>query len=252
MKRLVPTLLLVAVLLSTCILMPISASAEYDFDSMTLEEVKNLEKAAEDYYNEMTKVGSDANKEIESLIAEKVGEHANGQVSTPFLGYSIKRERDVYTLSDTVKVKDTNGNSTKHEVEATFLNNGMMAFTRLVVDGEVLIDLDPAEVPGVDYIEVTCKTMIDELSQNALKAKDEYDGKYVAVTGLLSNVDSSGKYISISPDKYSFSTILCSIKSSEVLEIVKGLSKDQKITVYGKITDVGEIMGYYLDIIDIK
>lgn len=245
-------LFLAFVLFATCMLMPISASAEYDFDSMTLAEVKNLKDAAASYYAEMTKVGSDANKAIEELIAEKVGEHCNGKVSSPFLGYSIKRERDVYTMSDTVKVKDASNKTVKHNVEATFIYNGMMAFTKLIVDGKVLIDISPEDVPAVEYLKVTSKKMLDDLNKNALAAKEQYLGKYVAVTGQVSTIDSSGKYITIAPDKYSFINIQCAIETSDILEKVKKLSNNQKITVYGKITSVGEVLGYYMDIHDIK
>ena len=41
------------------------------------------------------------------------------------------------------------------------------------------------------------------------------------------------------------------IKNKEQKEIVKTLTKDQEITIRGKITDVGEVLGYYLDINEI-
>lgn len=247
-----PTRLLTFALLVSCLLMPLSASAEYDFDSMTLEEVKNLKDAAASYYEDMTKVSSEASNAIETLISESVGKHCNGKVSTPLFGYDIKRERDIYTLSDTVKVKDANNKTVKHEVEAVFLDNGMMSFTKLVIDGTVLIDINPEDVPGVEYLAVTAKKMIDDLEKNALNAKEQYTGKYVAVTGLISTIDSSGEYITLAPDEYSFMTIHCSIESKDVLEKVKKVTNNQKITVYGKITSVGEVLGYYLDIHDIK
>ena len=38
----------------------------------------------------------------------------------------------------------------------------------------------------------------------------------------------------------------------EQLDKLKKMSKGDKITVNGKITDVGEVLGYYLDIDSIK
>lgn len=234
------------------ILMSVPVLAEYNFDAMSLDEVKQLEKAAGDYYDEMTSVKSEMSSEISTLIEEAVGQHTGGTVSSPLFGYSIKRQRDVYTLEDTVKVKDAAGNSKKHTVEASFLYNGKMAFTKLIVDGSTLISLAADEVPEVEYADITAKKLIDDLNKNALAAKDKYKGQYVAVSGLVSTIDSSGDYIAVAPDKYSFNTIHCSIKSDAVLKKVMELSSGSKVTVYGKITDVGEVLGYYLDIHDIK
>jgi hypothetical protein len=52
-------------------------------------------------------------------------------------------------------------------------------------------------------------------------------------------------------EKWDINGIYCKIKTDEQREIVKTLKKDQKITIRGKITDVGEFLGYYLDINEI-
>ena len=54
-----------------------------------------------------------------------------------------------------------------------------------------------------------------------------------------------------STDEWDFNGIHCNIKNKEQKEIVKTLTKDQEITIRGKITDVGEVLGYYLDINEI-
>ena len=41
------------------------------------------------------------------------------------------------------------------------------------------------------------------------------------------------------------------LKDQAQKDIVKTLTKDQEITIRGKITDVGEVLGYYLDITEI-
>ena len=55
-----------------------------------------------------------------------------------------------------------------------------------------------------------------------------------------------------STDEWDLIGIHCTIKNKEQKEIVKTLTKDQEITVKGKITDVGEVLGYYLDITEIS
>ena len=105
-----------------------------------------------------------------------------------------------------------------------------------------------------NYTPVEITTLFDDLTNNALLAKSTYKGAYVSVRGRLSNIDASGKYISISSDKndydHLFNSIQCYIKTEEVKKAVMGMATDSWITVKGKITDVGEILGYSMDIVE--
>ena len=102
------------------------------------------------------------------------------------------------------------------------------------------------------YTEIGITTLFDDLTNNALLAKSTYKGAYVSVRGRLSNIDASGKYISLSADKndydHLFDSIHCNIKSDTVKQAVMGMTVDSWITVKGKISDVGEVLGYYIDI----
>ena len=104
--------------------------------------------------------------------------------------------------------------------------------------------------PAIEYVEVTTDELSDALDANAMNASDTYKDKYFAVTGRLSNIDSSGKYISLVDinDELSFNCIQCNIKSDEQLEKVKKMTTGDTVTVRGKITDVGEFLGYTMDI----
>ena len=110
------------------------------------------------------------------------------------------------------------------------------------------------EQQNIEYAEVTTDELSDALDKNAMNASDTYKGKYFAVTGRLSNIDSNGKYISLVDvnDELSFNVIQCYIKNDEQLEKVKQMSIDDTVTVKGKITDVGEVLGYYMDIDSIE
>ena len=105
----------------------------------------------------------------------------------------------------------------------------------------------------IEYIKVSKDDLDEALKNNAASAKDTYNKKYVEVTGKLGTIDSDLKYISLmsSTDEWDFDGIHCTIKNNEQKEIVKTLAKDQEITIKGKITDVGEVLGYYLDITEI-
>ena len=95
--------------------------------------------------------------------------------------------------------------------------------------------------------------LILALKENALNAANTYNGAYVEVTGKLSNIDSAGKYFSISEinNEFSLDTIMCYIKK-EHHETVANFTTGQKVTVVGTIRSVGEVLGYSLDVENIK
>lgn len=105
----------------------------------------------------------------------------------------------------------------------------------------------------IEYIKVSVDDLEDALEANAAAAKDTYNKKYVEVTGKLGTIDSDLKYIGLdsTTKEWDLYGIHCTIKNNEQREIVKTLTKDQEITIRGKITDVGEVLGYYLDITEI-
>lgn len=106
---------------------------------------------------------------------------------------------------------------------------------------------------NIEYITLTVDDLEQALDDNAAAAKDTYYKKYVEFTGKLSNIDSDLKYISVksSTKEFDFNSIHCTIKSNEQKEIIKTLKTDDEITIRGKVTDVGEVLGYYVDIIEI-
>ena len=105
----------------------------------------------------------------------------------------------------------------------------------------------------IEYLKVTKDELDGALESNAAAAKEKYNNKYIEVTGKLGAIDSDLSYISLvsSTDEWDFMGIHCDIKNNEQKEIVKTLVTDQEITIRGKITDVGEVLGYFLDINEI-
>jgi len=109
---------------------------------------------------------------------------------------------------------------------------------------------EEAEEEKIEYTEVTTDELSDALEANAMNASDTYKGNYYAVTGRLSSIDASGNYIVLVDvnDEWSMHVIQCYVKNDEQLEKIKSMSTDDTVTVRGKITDVGEVLGYSLDI----
>ncbi|MBQ9437742.1 MAG: NINE protein [Lachnospiraceae bacterium] len=106
------------------------------------------------------------------------------------------------------------------------------------------------EEPRIEYEGTTVEILMSDLEFNSMAAADEYKGNYYAVTGKLSVIDAQGKYIVLTNpyDEWAYQGVNCYIKTDDVRNKVKTLSTDSIITVRGKITSVGEILGYSLDI----
>ena len=106
----------------------------------------------------------------------------------------------------------------------------------------------------IEYTSYKAKELEDDLSSNALKATNKYKDKYIEVTGYLSNIDSSGNYIDIEggSDDFSLSSIQCYIKNDDQQKVIMEMKIGDKIVVKGKCTDVGEVMGYSIDIDEVS
>ena len=105
------------------------------------------------------------------------------------------------------------------------------------------------EQKEIEYIPVTATELSDALSNNAMKAQNDYKDKYLEITGKLGNIDSNGKYIGIDSDKdFDLTNIQCYIKSDEQKETIINMSKGDSITVKGYCKDMGEVLGYQIDI----
>ena len=105
------------------------------------------------------------------------------------------------------------------------------------------------------YEEVDIQVMLDALDSNALKAEKDYQGKYVKITGKIANFDSDGRYISIESvdaSEWNFVTVMCYIKTDEQRNFLMEKSKGDTVVIKGKITSVGEVLGYSLNIEEIE
>ena len=101
--------------------------------------------------------------------------------------------------------------------------------------------IDEDKEVKVEYTAYSVDEMMDDLDDNPLKASEKYLKKDVEIISVLPE-----------HDEWAVIGVHCSIKTDEQLDKLKKMSKGDKITVNGKITDVGEVLGYYLDIDSIK
>ena len=118
---------------------------------------------------------------------------------------------------------------------------------------DVSEETDTPEETVIEYITCSVVDLEDAIQNNAMKATETYKNQYIEVTGYVSNIDASGKYIDINAgsDDYTFVTIQCYIKSDEQKAVVMEVGNGDSVTVRGKVTDVGELMGYSINIEEI-
>ncbi len=105
------------------------------------------------------------------------------------------------------------------------------------------------------YEQKDLKTMFAELESNAMKAEATYQDKYVEVTGKISGFDSDGSYISVQAvgaDVWDFNSMMCYIKNDAQKQFLMEKNEGDTVIIKGKITSVGEILGYSLDIAEIQ
>lgn len=110
-------------------------------------------------------------------------------------------------------------------------------------------NVDNKNEPAVEYTACSVNEMMQALNENAMGASEKYKNQYLEVTGRLGVIDSDGKYISLYPDdEFAITGVQCYIKTDEQKSIVSAMTKGDTVTLRGKCTDVGEVLGYTLDI----
>ena len=104
----------------------------------------------------------------------------------------------------------------------------------------------------ITYTAYSVNDMMNDLSSNAMAASDKYKDQYLEITGRLDVIDSSGKYISLYPDdEFAIIGVTCNLTNDDQKSAVAKMQKGQTVTVKGKCTAVGEVIGYSLDIDEI-
>ena len=108
---------------------------------------------------------------------------------------------------------------------------------------------------GYYFIQVSADALMNELKSNAARASNKFKGKYVKITdGKIGRIDSDGDYFSLDSVSNSsiFSDVSCYARTPNSRQEVLKLNKGTPATIYGKITDVGDILGYKLNILYIE
>lgn len=120
--------------------------------------------------------------------------------------------------------------------------------------GQTTVQEQKEEAVEITYTPYSVQELLDDLDANALKASEKYKNQYVELTGVIDAIDSSGAYISIAPDDGTWVLfgIQCDIQNEEQKAVIMEKSSGDAAVVKGKVTDVGDVLGYYLDIVEIR
>lgn len=137
------------------------------------------------------------------------------------------------------------------------INEGYMtdySYNESVVDSQDNKVNYSEDIPqDVEYIQATVDGIYNELDSNAARA-EQLEGQYLLLTGILSGIDSDGKYFSLRgySDDIFYSTVHCSITNRAQVDAIMKYNRDDEITIKCKVTDVGEIIGYFVDVIEVQ
>lgn len=106
------------------------------------------------------------------------------------------------------------------------------------------------ERANIEYTSVSVAQLVDDLDANAYNAKQAYKGGYYRISGVVSNIDASGKYINLDPEGvlYNFTNVQCFLNDDATRDYIRQISTGDYVTVCGQITDVGEFLGYSVDV----
>ena len=103
---------------------------------------------------------------------------------------------------------------------------------------------------------VTAAQMLSDLKQNEMRAQKMYSGKWLMISGTLGNMDSDGKYFTLKgDDEFSLANVQCYLpgdKKEEFVNRLINMNKGQHLVVKGKVTDMGEVMGYHVEIVEMN
>lgn len=163
---------------------------------------------------------------------------------------------DVKNIEDNGNYKSFVYNNNTYKLY-TNANNGITKITKVIDTREWSVwsdDHGKYSVPENEgkYVIINIDSLVSDLDSNAAKASKNYKGMYVKFTGTLANIDSDGDYFSVAGRDTFLKDFFCRIKNKEQLNIIMNKTRGSQITVKGKITDVGEIMGYKIDVDEVK
>ena len=101
---------------------------------------------------------------------------------------------------------------------------------------------------------ISAESMLSDLEKNQMRAQKKYKGNWYEISGKLGNMDSDGDYFSLEGDGFRMIDVHCKLPGNKKEELTKKLlnmENGDHVTVKGKVTDVGEVMGFRVTVDDL-
>lgn len=110
-------------------------------------------------------------------------------------------------------------------------------------------DSGDKEEKDIEYNKVDIQAMYDDLENNPAAAAEKYKDTYIEFSGSMDVIDSDLAYIGVMPTEgFHIVSVRCNLKDDTQKDLVKNATKGDVVTVKGKCTEVGEILGYTVDV----
>lgn len=107
--------------------------------------------------------------------------------------------------------------------------------------------------PVGEKIVLTVDDLVIAMSNGPNTTEKTYKGQYVELTGTLAALDSQGDYVRLAPlQELDTKTKVCGRINDEQFDYLKTLKAGETVTVTGTITNVGTVLGIFLDVEDIE
>lgn len=116
----------------------------------------------------------------------------------------------------------------------------------------------PKQQKQPTYAEININQLLKEANENAARANRMYKDKSVKITGgELRNIESNLEYISVESAtadtlQYGMLSVQCYLKDERSKNKVLDFKNGQRVTVYGTVLEVGDILGYRIDLDNIE
>lgn len=176
---------------------------------------------------------------LNSLEGREESDHTGKYLSS----YNASDEQEEYEESlkqqDNTEISASNDNTNQESADIDYEKDAK-------VDSNARLPEIPSNTGK--YTAVTVDQLNRELEENAMRAENSWNDKNVVMAGYLDNIDNDGMYFTIlGEDKWG--AVTCRLnKNEEVRNIIMNQSTGDAIVVYGKISSIGEVIGYTVDV----
>ncbi len=98
----------------------------------------------------------------------------------------------------------------------------------------------------IEYIEISANELYREFEANEVAADEKYKGKYVKVTGVVTDISSGGTFTQACillnvDDSIIFGDVQCNFSDDEAAKKIAQLTKGKTVTITGLCSGLGKI-----------